>query len=288
MYHSVSEKATREWGPWRHAISPATFEQQIAWLSEHKSLVAFEDVVAYLRGDKTLPENAVALTFDDGYKDFLNCALPILRRYDAPSTLYVSTALMKEGAAPYEFRLGETLQQKEKITIKINDREITYRPITNERVKKAYQELRQIIEKFPPEQREDFMKKNEFVRCSEFEILSSELVNELATEQLVTIGSHGHIHRPLGIAPQEEMRQNIQKSRTELKALLGSPPDNFSFPYGSSSQRARHVVKAAGFKSAVTTDTRLVLPRDWNRCYSIPRINMAIEECIPRQIHGCM
>lgn len=286
MYHSVSEKATREWGPWRHAITPAIFEQQIAWLSEHKSLVPFEDIVAYLQGDKTLPEHAVALTFDDGYKDFLNRALPVLRRHDAPSTLYISTALMQERAAPYEFRLGETLLQKKDITIKTNDLENTYRLTTDKRVKRAYRELRQIIEKLPPERREEFMQKNEIVRCPEFEILSAESVSELATEQLVTIGSHGHIHRPLGTAPQKQMRQNIQESRSELTNLLGSPPDDFSFPYGSNSQRTRQAVKAAGFNSAVTTDARLVAPRDWNRCYSIPRINMALEEYIPREIQA--
>jgi len=87
MYHSVSRN------DWRWSVDPEVFKRQIAHLAKHRTVVPLANVVAYARGEKTLPRNAVALTFDDGYKDTLTEVLPILKEYNLSATLFLTSDL---------------------------------------------------------------------------------------------------------------------------------------------------------------------------------------------------
>ena len=85
LYHSVSHD------PWQYAVSPRAFERQIRYLREECNPVSLADVVSYAEGKKELPPRSVAVTFDDGYRDFRDIAFPILARYRVPATLFVCT-----------------------------------------------------------------------------------------------------------------------------------------------------------------------------------------------------
>ncbi len=85
-YHSIASPASR------FSVSPHAFERQMCWLKKHRTLVPLADVVAHLDG-APLPRNAVAVTFDDGYRDTLIHALPVLTRYGIPATLFLTTDL---------------------------------------------------------------------------------------------------------------------------------------------------------------------------------------------------
>ena len=86
MYHRIDTLSS----PDQLTVAPALFDQQIAWLVEHRKIVALSDLIQSLQQDNSHPL-AVALTFDDGYLDNLVNALPVLEKYNAPATLYVTT-----------------------------------------------------------------------------------------------------------------------------------------------------------------------------------------------------
>src|SRR3990167_6574045 len=83
MYHSISDSG------WFFAVSPKEFERQIRYIKEKANPVRLSDVVDFLDGKKELPLRAVAVTFDDGYRDFRENALPILQKYNVPAILFV-------------------------------------------------------------------------------------------------------------------------------------------------------------------------------------------------------
>jgi len=276
MYHSISTEGSREWGPWQYSVTPYQFKQQIAWLSENRSVVSVEEIVSYLRDGATIPEDAVAITFDDGYNDFVTAALPVLRAYDVPCTLYVSTALMEEGRAPYEFRLGKTVLNVEELNVSTNGGEQSYRCTTEDDTRVVYNELRTLIEHRPVEERNSFLTKNGIAECPTFSIITPPDVRKLNDERLVTVGSHGHHHRPLGPLSATTIEEDVCMSLSRLSTLLGKNPRHFSFPYGSHSRTARRVIQKMGFESSVTTNSRAVRPRDWTRLFSLPRIDMSM------------
>ncbi|WP_234535763.1 polysaccharide deacetylase family protein [Streptomyces shenzhenensis] len=85
MYHSVGDCSD---DPYRITVTPGRLERQLAWLHRRglRAVTLRELFAARARGEG---RGLVALTFDDGYADFLTQALPVLRRWDCGATLFV-------------------------------------------------------------------------------------------------------------------------------------------------------------------------------------------------------
>jgi peptidoglycan/xylan/chitin deacetylase (PgdA/CDA1 family) len=107
MYHSISSRAGPRFRQW--AVAPERFEEHLAYLAQHNytPVTVTQLVAARTRGDE-LPTQPMVITFDDGYADFHENALPALHRHGFGATLYIPTAyvggtcgwLQTEGEAP--------------------------------------------------------------------------------------------------------------------------------------------------------------------------------------------
>ncbi len=86
MYHRV---ATESSDPHLLCVSPENFEEHIKYLKQNKKIVALSKITK-----KDCDKNSVAITFDDGYLDNLTNALPILKKYDAPATIFITAGLL--------------------------------------------------------------------------------------------------------------------------------------------------------------------------------------------------
>jgi peptidoglycan/xylan/chitin deacetylase (PgdA/CDA1 family) len=82
VYHSISSPP--EPLPADADISPERFEQQLRWLSRHRQVVTLDQTLR-----SAASRRLVAITFDDGYRDNLTAALPLLERFQLPMTLFV-------------------------------------------------------------------------------------------------------------------------------------------------------------------------------------------------------
>ena len=88
MYHWISPdpgERLRHWG-----VTPDQFETQMRFLHEQDyRVLSLGEVLEVVRGRREAPPRAVALTFDDGYTDFLEQAWPVLERYGQPATVFL-------------------------------------------------------------------------------------------------------------------------------------------------------------------------------------------------------
>lgn len=85
LYHHVSSST-----PASTSISPEAFKSHMEYLDAHHTVVSLQDVVSAIQHNTTLPENAVAITFDDGYANILDNAHPILADLGFPYTLFIN------------------------------------------------------------------------------------------------------------------------------------------------------------------------------------------------------
>ncbi len=90
MYHSVSD--------WKHftTVSPQNFERQMAYIVAKKiPVISLLELVRRLKAKEPLG-GAIAITFDDGYRDNFTAAYPILKKYNFPATVFIETDLIGE------------------------------------------------------------------------------------------------------------------------------------------------------------------------------------------------
>ena len=94
MYHSISNYATSKFK--QFTLSPKLFAEHMAYLHQHRytPMTVTQFVTAQSQTGAKLPERPVILTFDDGFADFYEEALPVLRRYGFAATLYVATGFV--------------------------------------------------------------------------------------------------------------------------------------------------------------------------------------------------
>ncbi len=92
MYHSISEEASPKFLPW--TVTPAHFAEQMASLREQGyTALSVSDFTGLLAGSQvTAPERPVVITFDDGFADFADCAVPLLAAKQMRATIYIVTS----------------------------------------------------------------------------------------------------------------------------------------------------------------------------------------------------
>ena len=86
LYHSVSSAKTDEIN-----VKPHRFEEQLNFLTKHYEVISLEDAVHFLKEEKLPQRQAVAITFDDGYKDNYEVVYPTLKRKNIPATIFLLT-----------------------------------------------------------------------------------------------------------------------------------------------------------------------------------------------------
>jgi peptidoglycan/xylan/chitin deacetylase (PgdA/CDA1 family) len=98
MYHGVAEDPTR--AARGLSVHPAAFAAQLERLCELGfTTVTLSQLAAGLQGRQALPERPIAITFDDGYANFHDEALPVLDRLAMPATLFVTTGWLRDAGA---------------------------------------------------------------------------------------------------------------------------------------------------------------------------------------------
>lgn len=120
QYHHVSTET-----PPATSIAPERFAQHMAWLAENQyQVLSMPDLLNLLQGNKTLPDKAVVITFDDGYTSIYHAAWPVLRKYNWPFTVFVNSQHHDEKNRHY--MSWEQLREMAKAGITIGNHSVSH------------------------------------------------------------------------------------------------------------------------------------------------------------------
>lgn len=89
LYHHVSEDT-----PSSTSVSPDTFNEHMTYLAENYNVLPLKDIVTALQNKQSLPENAIAVTFDDGFNNIYQNGHPILAKLNLPYTVFINPDLV--------------------------------------------------------------------------------------------------------------------------------------------------------------------------------------------------
>jgi len=120
MIHGVMDEVNDQaWIPLRPQLSRKKLDDYLRFLSKRYNFMSLEDAVDMLGGNKAMLPYSMVLTFDDGYRNNLTHALPILRKYKAPATFFIPTGFVGHPKPFWFDRLDFALQHAD-----VNGREV--------------------------------------------------------------------------------------------------------------------------------------------------------------------
>jgi peptidoglycan/xylan/chitin deacetylase (PgdA/CDA1 family) len=255
-YHRVNDDND----PFLDSLSTEVFERQIAHVARHYSVFTVEDLVERMARGGRLPRNAVAITFDDGYRDTLSHAAPILTRHGVPATVFLASGFIGTAEVPWYDRLalGFKFTREQAVTTPWGD---VLDLGTPEGRLRSLQQTRTYLKRIPEEPAwqglDRLMARLGVTEQRYFKnaMLTWDDVHALAGLGF-SIGAHTVSHPILSRVSLERAWQEIAGSRSMIADACGRRPRAFAYPNGGAADYTAGVVelvRRAGFTCAATT-----------------------------------
>lgn len=255
------------------------------------------DFVDLLRqGD--LPDNAVAVTFDDGYVDNLRMAKPQLERAGIPATVFIASGYVGTATQFWWDELAgrilghtddldcEIAIAGECLHLTLSALPVSARPIPEWEYSRPprtereslYLELWRRLHVLPGSEREKVMSSlRTFLRGSHADPgdlpMTEEETRELAAGGLIEIGAHTMTHPFLTALRSDERGREIVGSKSDCERLVGRSVNAFAYPHGAYDDDTREIVRAAGFRFACSTQSSFVKVDHFDP-YALPRVHV--------------
>ena len=276
-YHRV---ARPRWDPLLLAVEPERFADHLEIVAKNREIVSLGSLAARHVARERLDRFAV-LTFDDGYRDFMDTVLPMIESRNVPATIFVATGFTGRAFWWDEVAALFASGEEDAATLEISpdaekywrfsgldqreQRAATVRTICNRlacanetQIRSAIAQLRAWAGRAQRPQLEG-------------SAMSRNQLQALARHPLVELGAHTVSHGCLAQLAPEAQRAEIAQSKAYLESLTGVEVSVFSYPNGSYSEETPRLVETLGFACACTSmeeafssgKDRYRIPRVW-------------------------
>lgn len=240
-YHGICDDrlAKEPWVP-ECFVTSSAFEKQLQYLSRNTQVLPLFEAIGCLRNG-TLPARSVSLTFDDGYANNLEVAYPLLRKFDIPATIFLSTAYMETG----EFFPFLKLK-----LIRLDDTaDLVVSPLANYRSSPIDEVIGTADRWWKQAQKgltNDQIRTLRPLQVEEIRRVDSKLIN---------FGAHSNTHCILKNESDQRRREEIQTSIRKVTQWTGQACRLFSYPNGQRGDFGevdRQALRTEGIQAAVT------------------------------------
>lgn len=279
-YHAVCGEEGHVYAEPAICVTPEAFERHMTYLASRYRVLPLPEAAAYIRAGKTLPPNAVAITFDDGYADNLNAART-LHRLGLNGTFYITAGCLK-GEAP--FWPSEIRQLVARITAPVVELDaggtrVTIPFATEADRRAATRRLARLFKSNPIPVRERL---REQLRAAAgggdttSYMLTWDELREMHRLGM-TIGAHTVTHPNLPNAGIDDARAEIVGSKARLEKELDAQVTMFSYPNGGAERymtpEIARLVREAGFEAATTSWNGFATAK--SDVYALERVQVA-------------
>lgn len=296
MYHYVRDLSNSRY-PEIKGMDVSLFKKQISFFKEKFNPVTIEDVIACYDGGTSLPENALLLTFDDGYIDHFTTVFPILQEtgiqgsFFIPGKTFSENILLDVNKIHFILASSEISELYKEVVEKIDDaihnnecpdlpskEELLQKYATDERFDgKEVIFVKRMLQTVLPENIRNRITSelfSKFIGIDESKFARELYMNmdqiKCMKRNGMFIGIHGYDHYWLGNLPKEKMEADIAASLSALSEVVDTDNYIMNYPYGNYNDDVLSYLKKTGCKLGMTTevrvaniegDDRLLLPR---------------------------
>jgi peptidoglycan/xylan/chitin deacetylase (PgdA/CDA1 family) len=288
-YHRVlpEERSAESFSTDAIVVSPETFRRQMQLLRRLFTPLSADQFAQALVAGR-MPEGACVVTFDDGWYDNLDYALPILRETAVPAVLFVATDYIGTDACFWQERLSRALSAARRMPersgplfAELGASHVLDPSLTPAQTKLA---IRAIIDRYkaqPQAEIDALVRKVEDLLQSAGvatdqqhpdRFLTWEQVKALDASGLVAIGSHCCTHTPLTKLDPLAVQTELQRSKQIIRERVGIDPSDLAYPNGDHDTQIAKAVEGNGYRCAYTTVRGLVEPT--SDAFRLRRINI--------------
>jgi peptidoglycan/xylan/chitin deacetylase (PgdA/CDA1 family) len=295
-YHRVAEPRTDRFYTPVISATPDRFYEQTKWLRENVHLLTLADVIAQLESGSPWSRPGVLLTFDDGYRDNFDVAVPILREFQVPAAFFISTNFVESPAIPWWDQVAYVLKETQArrlalerakngdgapilIDLETSPRKAAIMTIIRAFLADTIPDESWFLAQLAAEARVVI----DHDRLGGALFMNWDQVRQLADSgTCFSVGSHTHSHQKLAALEVESERDELARSKQILEGRTGHGVSALAYPFGwagTYTARTKALAAESGYRIAFASRPGMNRPATLDR-YELSRLSVASDDSL--------
>jgi peptidoglycan/xylan/chitin deacetylase (PgdA/CDA1 family) len=261
-YHRIDDPYRNHFDSFKPNVSatPQDFDRQLDYLAKWFNTVSLKDIVEWLDGHKELPPYAALITFDDGYLDNYTSAFPILRKYNFPALIFLTTGHIGTDIPFYWDLAAYCFAHTERDHLVFPDRRLEHWSNQSEldRVSKAWIEFMKTL---PQAEKQTYVQNlpallGVSIPAGYFQNLMMDWDQVRDMQKAgIEFGAHTVHHPILTRIASDQVREEVMGSKLRIEEEIREPVLGFAYPNGQASdvnEGIEKIVAESGIRAAFT------------------------------------
>jgi peptidoglycan/xylan/chitin deacetylase (PgdA/CDA1 family) len=285
MLHHVRPAHAGLFQPNRHLeITPDFLRATLAYLRATGVDIVTPDEVQRRLVEKDFLRRFVCFTYDDGYRDNRDYALPAMQDFDAPFAVYVTSDFADGAGRMWWIALERVIARADAVEAPIDGQPTRLDTSTMPGKEVAFDRLHGWLRGLPSEAD---LRREMSALCAQHGIDETAISRELclswdelkpfAADPLVTIGAHTVTHCNLAKLTAPAAARELAASRADIENALQRPAVHLAYPYGdrtAAGTREFALAQSAGFVTAITTRPGVISSENSGQLLALPRVSL--------------
>lgn len=266
------------------SVTPEFFEALIRFLlARGYEIVTMSEARRRLIDGILVGPPFVCLSFDDGYRDNLEIALPICRSYGVPMTINIATGLIDGEIHPWWLVFEGALRHTDVVNFSFEGETFSLPTVSDAEKNAAFGRLAVAVHRKPP------AVQNRFVAAMADSVgfdlrafharhaMCWDEIKLLAQDPLAELGAHTVNHPALKCQDETNARWEMEVGRARLEERIGKRVEHFAYPFGGDAEvgdREIAIARDLGFATAVTTRHSPLLADHRYHLTALPRLSV--------------
>jgi peptidoglycan/xylan/chitin deacetylase (PgdA/CDA1 family) len=285
MLHHVRPRRDAAFQPNRHLeVEPEFLRAMLAHLRSRDVDIITMDELHRRLTERDFSRRFACFTFDDGYRDNRDFALPVMREFNAPFTVHVASDFAEGLGRLWWIALEMLIAKASSIEADISGVATRLDTSTPAAKEAAFERLHDWLRGLPgggdlPREMGALCARygvDETAICREL-CMSWDELKAFAQDPLISIGAHTVTHCSLARQSREIACQEMATGRARIENALQRPVVHLAYPYGdkiAAGAREFLLAQAAGFNTAVTTRPGMIFPESAGHLTALPRVSL--------------
>jgi peptidoglycan/xylan/chitin deacetylase (PgdA/CDA1 family) len=275
LFHRVHPERDHLWDP----MDVHLFDKCIRYISSKYNTILLEELV--LHKNISNRKKVATIVFDDGYKDNIEYAIPILEKYKVKASFYVVTDCIDKNIPTWTYILDYVFQHTKKIKIDITFSflpvELHIKELKSQQCRINYvKKLKPVLKKLNHSERIQVLSSIE--NSYDDVVIPQIMMNWNDLKEIKNaghyIGSHTKTHSMLGtMDDEEEIKNELLDSGLKIKQQLNYFPKTISYPVGSYNDTTIKISRQVGYELGLAVN-QIPYNTEVHNYFEIPRIEL--------------